>query len=63
VVPHRDAEAVYKAVCSIFDNTFDVMGMVEEGGKVAEKGYDYRKKYDSLDKLYSDCLRHLESKM
>ncbi len=63
VVPHRDAEAVYKAVCSIFDNTIDVMGMVEEGGKVAEKGYDYRKKYDSLDKLYSDCLRHLESKM
>jgi hypothetical protein len=50
-------------VCSIFDNDIDVDRMVEQGIEVAERGYDYRIKYASLDKLYSDCLRYLEVKM
>ncbi|MFM2190973.1 MAG: hypothetical protein RL491_1359 [Bacteroidota bacterium] len=63
VVPYKDFEAINNAVCSIFDNDIDVDRMVEQGIEVAERGYDYRKKYASLDKLYSDCLRYLEVKM
>ncbi|MFM7822976.1 MAG: glycosyltransferase family 4 protein, partial [Bacteroidota bacterium] len=42
VVPYKDADAIAKAVGAVFDKRIDVDAMVEEGFKVAEKGYDYR---------------------
>lgn len=63
VVPYKDAQAISNAVCSILDKKIDVSLMVEEGLNVAQRGYDYRKKYNSLDKLYTDCMRHLKGKM
>ncbi|MFM7176396.1 MAG: glycosyltransferase, partial [Bacteroidota bacterium] len=63
VVPYKDADAIAKAVGAVFDKRIDVDAMVEEGFKVAEKGYDYRKKYDALDKLYTESMLELQGKM